>query len=503
MTESNTRSTAAVFGRSSCGLIRTLLTVVVMLSMSDVGATDWPDHVTQQSNQGSEILVPEAASKRPRPILVLLPFTGGSATDLLDRWYREALPAHARARGYIVVLPDSAGSYEDYSTGAAWAATLKRYTEQIASDVAEAVGKYQGDATRVALAGYSMGGDLAWALIQRDRERYSGAVIMGSRASYREKGALERLAQRQARLFFFMGEQEDEVRMAGSRAAQAAAHKAEVAVHTGGSAGEHVTAPPSVFAEAIDYVLAYDGLPAVALTTMAAPPMQIEVDSSETDETDETEPEQVHVTGGYDRGNAKPVDYSRDHPLRTATTSDRPESLPGCDWQPFKDEKSGSWGYRDKAGRVTVEASYYEAEEFTDDGLARVWDDSRPGFINCKGDHFEVYTEVDADEFSDDLVRVFDYTHDSQGERLYRIGFVNRRGEMVVPARHEFATSFCDGVAKVGDGCRVQHDFMGRQMDVQCRRWSHINLSGKTVPPPPADEDCDDIRNEPRYHTAE
>lgn len=481
------------------------IAALLFLCSANAQAIEWPGYTTVESADGSSFLVPEKSVQAgKRPILVLLPFTGGAAFDLLDRWYTESLSQHARLRGMIVVLPSAVGSMDDYATGAAWSATMKRYTEGVAADVAEAIRSHDGDPARVALAGYSMGGDLAWALIQRDRERYSGAVIMGSRATYREKGALERLSQRRFRMFYFMGESESEARVSGANAAKDAARRAGISLRVASAPGAHVTAPPVIFADAVDYVLGFEGGRPAFVAKAARPgisPPRVSEDEAE-EEEDESSYEPQRRVERRNAAGARNLGPFR-HPLRAATTTERPEELPTCDWKPFEDDKNyRGWAYKNAKGRFVVDFQFEDAEEFGDDGLAMIWDGG-PGYLNCKGEVFKVLNEFGADEFSDDLVRFEDYTIDRTGNHHDTIGFLNRRGQVVLPANYDYATSFCDGVARVGSDCQIEKNGSALEINVECASWWFIDLQGRVARNPKFDSDCEDILAKPRFSEPE
>lgn len=492
--------------------------MVPSVSVQAQAPVEWSGYSTHATPSEATVLVPDkGASGGGRPILVLLPFTGGAAFDLLDRWYATSLPVHAAHRGMIVILPAAAGSGQDYASGAAWTATLGRWTRDVAAAVDEAVARYGGDRGRVVLAGYSMGGDLAWALMQRERERYAGAVVMGSRATYREKGALEHLAQRGFRIAYFMAESEDGARIAGADAAKASARKAGIAPLTSTAPGDHVPAPPLLFAEAIDHAFGFDPRDRPALpTTRSVLRVGVGNDEGDHDRAGEADAETGADDDHEDTRDPRRREWrTRDvlaalraggrHPLQPAASRERPEELPTCDWEPFEDPPdSSNWGYRDGRGKVKVQPHFSNADPFEEDGLAAVWDDLEggPGYLNCKGDFFDVYYEYGGDTFSDELVRFDDYVIARDESRVRGIGFRNRRGQIVLPAQYEYATSFCDGVAKVGRDCRIREDDGYKEIDVQCASWHYIDLRGGTVGRPRVDPECGEVLQEPRFEQA-
>lgn len=244
---------------------------------------------------GSTVLLPDRKGPDPLPVLVMLPFTGGDAERFFG-FSAGSISRQAQQQGYIVVIPPS-GIAADYSTAAAWSATLKRFSKGVAGDVDEVVQKHGGDPRRVALAGYSMGGDLAWALPQMDPQRYAGAIVIGSRASYRAGAALPTLAQRGAKFFFFMGKQESLDRLSGSSAAQAALKKAGIDYRYEESPGNHIPAPPAVMTRAIAYLFGFQpppaGVPAAAAASSARDEARQGDDDSSRDEAEEGSAEEI------------------------------------------------------------------------------------------------------------------------------------------------------------------------------------------------------------------
>lgn len=75
-----------------------------------------------------------------------------------------------------------------------------------------------------------------------------------------------------------------------------------------------------------------------------------------------------------------------------------------------------------------------------------------------------------ADEFSEGLARFVEGG---------KVGFVNRKGEKVIPARFDFATSFNYGIAGYCTGCTWQRD--GEHQFVAGGKNGYINYSGKEL----------------------
>jgi pimeloyl-ACP methyl ester carboxylesterase len=158
----------------------------------------------QAPEAGTIILPPHHDPARAYPVIVLLPASNGTAQAFLDTY---VAPDNA-----IVVLAAGRGTPDDYRTGDNWTRTIARYEAQLLADLAAIQSQYQVDTTKIVLAGFSMGGDLAWALALRNPTRVSGAVVMSSRASYRARPAdMRELAERRAKFMLLMGSAEEYV----------------------------------------------------------------------------------------------------------------------------------------------------------------------------------------------------------------------------------------------------------------------------------------------------
>lgn len=111
----------------------------------------------------------------------------------------------------------------------------------------------------------------------------------------------------------------------------------------------------------------------------------------------------------------------------------------------------GEWGYIDRSGRLAIKLQYEFADDFSE-GLAGVVVDRKYGFINKRGEmvipprfglrkggrHQEVI--VSSGRFSEGLACVSD-------GQLY--GYINKRGDFVIPPQFVSAQDFSEGLAWV------------------------------------------------------
>ena len=201
-----------------------------------------------QLASGSQLLLPPSADGS-LPLVVLFPYTGGTAADLM-RWnFPKGLQGD-----YALLLAQGRGSADDYLNPPTWARTVQRYDAALHDDLSELAAISGLDTTRVVLSGFSMGGDLAWALALRNPQRISGALIMGSRLSYRAGAAMQNQAARGVRYYFTMGDRENAGRVQGMNAARELLDAAKIPYQFIELKGEHVPAPPEVFEQGLYYL---------------------------------------------------------------------------------------------------------------------------------------------------------------------------------------------------------------------------------------------------------
>lgn len=470
------------------GLALLLLATGAQAQVKDGG---WAGFQRITTASGSSLWVPQDTMVGPRPLMILLPMTRGTAADVVRNWYAESLPAKARERGLMVLLPSTPGSRANYAGAGAWDATLKRYVGQLDTEVADAVAHHGADPARVVLAGFSMGGDLAWALPQRNPERYSGAIIMGSRASLRDEVALKRLTERGMRMFFFMGDSEAATRRSGSREARDILKQLGLDYRYAAAPGAHVTAPPWVFDQAIDFVLGAKGkydpvLPATLAQGQEGVAEPDLVPDLEVKPEVEPEPAPAAAYAASVAVVAAAVAAPAATDSRPARTRAKiPVQLKTCNWKPYKGKLTGLYGYKDAGGITKVKPQFREGGLFGADGLAPVgMANGEWGYLNCRGHTFKVYADGGADAFNDDLVR----TRNAQGG----FGYLNRNGKEVLRAGYGYATPFCGGIARVGERCDIDREGNTTQK-VSCDSWRAIGADGKTVDQPKITPRCEAV----------
>jgi WG containing repeat len=124
-----------------------------------------------------------------------------------------------------------------------------------------------------------------------------------------------------------------------------------------------------------------------------------------------------------------------------------PAAKPAAATSPlFPVRRDGKWGYIDRTGHVVIAPRFERAERFSE-GLAAVVLDGRHGYVDTTGE-LVLVPEQQPDgavhrKFADDRAAV--RTADA-------VGFIDRKGKLVIAARFTSAQDFSDGFAFACDG---------------------------------------------------
>ncbi|MEO1685529.1 MAG: alpha/beta hydrolase-fold protein [Cyanobacteria bacterium J06631_12] len=149
------------------------------------------------------ILPPGYESDRQYPALVLMPYTDRSALHMFNWGIYDAY--HRRVDdGFVMILPPGQGSSANWS-GPGWQAFVDEYEAYVQQDLDPIAAKYNVDPNQMVIGGFSLGGDLSWALSLRNPGLFSGAIVLGSMSTYRDEQNARLLADRDFRYFMVMG----------------------------------------------------------------------------------------------------------------------------------------------------------------------------------------------------------------------------------------------------------------------------------------------------------
>lgn len=112
---------------------------------------------------------------------------------------------------------------------------------------------------------------------------------------------------------------------------------------------------------------------------------------------------------------------------------------------------NGGWGYIDRSGRRAIKPRYWFADDFSE-GLAQVMIDGKFGFINNRGE-MVIPPRFDARRVGYVWEGKFDTSRFSEGLACVSLGnlygYVNRRGDFVIPPQFYRAQEFSEGLAWV------------------------------------------------------
>lgn len=221
------------------------------------------------------VLPPDYSMNKKYPLLILMPYTGGSARDFFNKYLREAkinrdtLPLKKQfaqllklyneernnTHEFILMMPQEAGGRRDHSWSG-FAACIERYENRVKRDVEYYSKQYNIDRDKVFLAGVSLGGDLSWALSMRNADFFQGAMVTGSRCSYPPDSQLVTLAEKDYHFFLTMGMEESWDRMAGIQYAKTFLDSMQIDyVYREMPGLAHNRAPLWLFFEGLDFTI--------------------------------------------------------------------------------------------------------------------------------------------------------------------------------------------------------------------------------------------------------
>jgi len=169
------------------------------------------------------------------PLAIVLPATGASAADVYG-----AFAPHLGLDAYVAMIPDGVPAREDYSDD--FDAYVRHYERRLEQDLARARAQNAINDGRVFVVGFSLGGDLAWALLARHPDWFRGALILSSGCSARlSPAAAATLRRRGARVVFAVGDHDP--RRSGLARAQKKILDARAATHLFTFHGGHQLPP--------------------------------------------------------------------------------------------------------------------------------------------------------------------------------------------------------------------------------------------------------------------
>lgn len=176
-------------------------------------------------------------NNQPMPALIVLPTTGYTAQAFVDyylkRFARERnlpdLPADSALARWLTYyeLPPIAlvyvpgkGSAAQHG-GSGFRDLLAHTDTWLEDDLPELLQTNNLDPNQTIMLGYSLGGDLAYALVQNAPDAYHAAIVLGSRCSYRTSDGYVDIAFNGTKVYLGMGKQDAADRLKGMQQAYA------------------------------------------------------------------------------------------------------------------------------------------------------------------------------------------------------------------------------------------------------------------------------------------
>ena len=222
-------------------------------------------------DQPSEFVLPvNYDSSGAHPLVVVVPYTNGTAREAASLYF----PSFGNHEDFILMLPPGRSGTQHYLPN--FARFVEWYEARVLADLEAAEARYAVDTSRIYLAGYSLGGDVSWALSVRNPDVFAGAVIGGARSSYPARPeALDALGRSGFRAAFMIGNRDDRVRIDGIRAAHQTLGNAGIETVYNFYPGDHLVMPGyDLWSESVEFISGgtwHAVAPRVASTTGRSP----------------------------------------------------------------------------------------------------------------------------------------------------------------------------------------------------------------------------------------
>lgn len=118
-----------------------------------------------------------------------------------------------------------------------------------------------------------------------------------------------------------------------------------------------------------------------------------------------------------------------------------------------KIEQDGKYGFINKTGKIVIKPIYDDSGNWFDGGLVTAQKGDKWGMIDKQGKTKIAFEYGIIDDFHEGLALVAKQVGtDADGDEIYRYGFINQSGKLVIGLNYDYATRFSDGTATVYQG---------------------------------------------------
>lgn len=223
-----------------------------LLSLTLVSISARAQQRSAYFDEPGELILPANYDPDERyPLMIFLPYTGGTSNEQARAFGVEP----GEQKGFAVLLPEGRFERADYLPD--FLSFVSWFEERLYWDVSTAVDEYSIDPGQVYVGGYSLGGDLSWAMSVRNPDDFAGAVVAGSRSSYpADHAAVQRLADHGFRAALLIGDRDTRDRRRGLSAARRTLESGDVEIMYAEYEGAHELPPQALAVEALEFISA-------------------------------------------------------------------------------------------------------------------------------------------------------------------------------------------------------------------------------------------------------